>query len=78
MNGYINGRQGRKTHRHSVQVANRTLIKNELLGLDNEANCRHVNTKVHVKRIKTRATFKISDPTFHYRRDMPIGRTTAP
>ena len=52
MNGYINGRQGRKTHRHSVQVANRTLIKNELLGLDNEANCRHVNTKVHVKRIK--------------------------
>jgi hypothetical protein len=53
MNGYMKGRQGRKTHQHSVQVANRTLIKqNELIGLENEANCRHVNTKVHVKGIK--------------------------
>jgi len=27
INEWINGRQPRKTHQHSVQVANRTLIK---------------------------------------------------
>ena len=37
INEWINGRQRRKTHQHSVQVANRTIIQNGLLGLENEA-----------------------------------------